>query len=120
LTEGAIAWAGVKAGTSKSSAPGETTTLFRGVNENHPGYANALEGKAIPRGGNATPYQHNTVTTESQYTSWTTNAEVAKNYALRPSGSGVLMEITVPLKKIVVSPNLKSVNLKQSPGTVVS
>jgi hypothetical protein len=31
-----------------------------------------------------------------------------------------MLEITVPATETVTSPNLKSVNLKQSPGTVVS
>ncbi|MDH6251251.1 RHS repeat-associated protein [Chryseobacterium sp. H1D6B] len=62
------------------------TTLYRGVNEGHAGYSEALQGKATPKGGKATPAEHNAGNTDSKYTSWTKNKEVAKNYSLRPNG----------------------------------
>lgn len=93
-------------------------TIYRGINMSHPGYANARNGTALPRGGNATPLEHNTLTTESNYTSWTYDRRVAVNFALRPNGSGVVLEKTVPANRIVPSPDTKSVNLKQSPGTI--
>ncbi|WP_188938385.1 RHS repeat-associated core domain-containing protein, partial [Puia dinghuensis] len=98
----------------------EATTLWRGVNENHPGYEDALQGKVSPRGGSATPAEHNAGNTRSPYTSWTTNRDVAENYALRPSGEGVVLQTTVSKSSTVASPSAKSVNLKQSPGTVVN
>jgi len=104
---------------SKVKSSGKTITLYRGVNEHHPGFNNALKGKAKPRGGNASPLEHNTITTESPFTSWSTNPSVAENFALRPKGNGVVLEIEVPIEKIVESPDLKTVNLKQSPGTIV-
>jgi RHS repeat-associated protein len=105
-----------------SATQGEMShvTIYRGVNESSPGYSNAIEGKVVPKGGTATPVEHNMGNTNSNYTSWTTNPEVAKNYALRPSGQGVVLEATVPKAATTVSPSLKSVNLIQSPGTIVN
>jgi hypothetical protein len=99
--------------------PEETMTLFRGVNENHTGYGVALEGTALPRGGSASPLEHNLGNTESEFTSWTTNREVAVNYALRPKGTGVVLQTTVPNSSTTPSPSLKNVLLKQS-GHVVN
>ncbi len=98
----------------------KTTKLYRGVNSESVAYKNAQKGTAKPRGGDATPLEHNTLTTESQYTSWTWDKRVAKNYALRTNGEGVILEANIPINKTVVSPNTKSVNLIQSPGTIVS
>ncbi|MFY7814753.1 MAG: RHS repeat-associated core domain-containing protein, partial [Chryseobacterium taeanense] len=103
-----------------TSANVESTTLYRGVNSTSPGYENALQGIAKPRGGNATPLEHNTLTTESPYTSWSSNMSVAENFALRTSGEGVVLTADIPNSQLVQSPNLKSVNLVQSPGTIVS
>src|SRR5512145_627392 len=104
-------------------------TIFRGVNENHVAYEQALNGNAIPSKRwwhiftrESTPYEHNAVsggTRNSPYTSWSTDPEVAMNFALRPKGSGVVLTITVPKAKLVPSPNLKEVLLIQS-GRVVS
>lgn len=55
----------------------------------------------------------------SPYTSWTTNPAVAENFALRPNGSGVVLETTVPISRTVASPNLKQVVLIQN-GQIVS
>ncbi|WP_281335986.1 DUF6443 domain-containing protein [Flavobacterium eburneipallidum] len=101
-------------------APKSTTTLYRGVNSTSPAYKNATEGTATPRGGAATPTQHNEGNTASNFTSWTKNPEVAKNFALRTSGEGVVMEVTVPTTSTVTSPSAKEVNLVQWPGTVVN
>lgn len=107
---------GTKAITTKEA----TTTLYRGVNSTSPAYSQAIEGTAIPRGGKATPLEHNTLTTESPYTSWSSNPAVAENFALRTSGEGVILTADIPNNQLVQSPNLKSVNLVQSPGTIVS
>ncbi len=97
-----------------------TTTLYRGVNEAHPGFENATNGVAEPIGGNASAAAHNAGNTASPFTSWTTNPDVATNFALRPGGSGVMMEVTVPASSTVASPSSANVNLIQSPGTVVN
>jgi hypothetical protein len=106
--------------TALRGTASEMTTLYRGVNESHPGFANASEGVAVARGGAATAAEHNAGNTASNFTSWTTDPSVATNYALRPNGAGVMMEVTVPQSSTVGSPSLKSVNLLQSPGTVVN
>jgi RHS repeat-associated protein len=107
-------------GSLSRGTAGETVTIYRGVNESHPGFSEAENGNAIPRGGDATPYEHNAGNTKSPYTSWTYNREVGVNYALRPGGNGVLLEATVQASSLIWSPSLKSVNLFQSPGTVVN
>lgn len=124
-TEGTVKAVGnstkVKSGTvATAEAEGSTQTLYRGVNSTSPAYENATQGTAVPKGGTATAAEHNMGNTNSNYTSWTTNPEVAKNYALRTSGEGVIMEIEVPTSSTVTSPSVKSVNLKQSPGTIVN
>ena len=95
------------------------TTLYRGVNESHVGYADALKGKVTPRGGTATAAEHNAGNTNSPFTSWTTNQAVAENYALRPEGGGVVLQTRIPQSKMIKSPNLKQVQLKTS-GQIVS
>ncbi|MBK9628530.1 MAG: hypothetical protein IPO56_12735 [Flavobacteriales bacterium] len=104
------------------AATQETTLLYRGVNNSHVAFAEAELGIVRANGGTATPLQHNTVpgaTLWSPFTSWTTNPAVAENFALRPNGSGVVIQAEVPLSQTVMSPNLKSVLLKQS-GNIVS
>lgn len=93
--------------------------IYRGVNENHYGYNDALNGKAKPKGGSATPSEHNQDNTNSKYTSWTTDSDVAKNYALRPKGESVVLELDIDENKLVKIPNTKTVVLKQS-GVEVS
>ena len=109
-----------KSSSSSSRASVQTTTIYRGVNENHEGYSNATNGTAIPRGGSATAAEHNQGNTLSPFTSWTTNPDVAENFALRPKGSGVVMEATVPVSSTTFSPSVKDVYLKQSPGVKVN
>jgi hypothetical protein len=111
---------GGSAAVKAAAAPEGTVTLYRGVNESHPGFENATNGTAVPRGGNATPDEHNAGNTNSDFTSWTTNPDVATNFALRPGGSGVVMETTVQASSTVASPSAANVNLLQSPGTVVN
>lgn len=60
------------------------------------------------------------ITADSGMTSWTTDIEVAKNFALRPNGEGVLLRKVIDNTSTVRSPNTKTVNLKQSPGTLKS
>ncbi|XBK19340.1 RHS repeat-associated core domain-containing protein [Pedobacter lusitanus] len=98
-------------GTSVGAAEA-TTTLYRGVNESHPGFKNAMNGVAEPIGGNASAAAHNSGNTASFFTSWSTNPDVATNFALRPNGSGVMMEVTVPTSSTVASPSLLNIQLK--------
>lgn len=99
---------------STEGASQETVTLYRGVNESHVGYEDATNGNATPQGGNATPAEHNEGNTKSQYTSWTTDPDVAVNYAIRPNGGGAVLKMTVAQDATVVSPSAKDVLLKQS------
>ncbi|MCJ7936056.1 MAG: hypothetical protein MUW56_21110 [Chryseobacterium sp.] len=39
---------------------------------------------------------------------------------MRTSGEGVILTADIPNSQLVQSPNLKSVNLVQSPGTIVN
>jgi RHS repeat-associated protein len=101
--------------------------IFRGVNSNAgTAYTDALNGVVKPRGGffgNGNTLTHNTGlngTVNSRFTSWTTNPDVALNFALRNNGEGVFLRMRVPFSRITPSPNLKSVNLFQQPGTIVS
>jgi len=69
--------------------------LYRGVTEGHPGYQEAANGNAYPRGGDATPNQHSGGDTASNYTSWTSDWDVAYDYATK-NGSGVVLSNTFP------------------------
>lgn len=109
---------GIK-GLKSTSSSESNITLYRGVNESHPGFSNALEGRAVPRGGRATAAEHNAGDTASDLTSWTTNRDVARNYALRPDGSGVVLEVTVPASSTVASPSLLNIQLRGT-NTVVN
>jgi len=97
----------------KGASPAESITLYRGVNESHPGFSNAVDGVAAPRGGLATAAEHNAGNTASNSTSWTTNPDVAKNYALRPNRSGVTLEVTVPTSSTIASPSLLIYNSEE-------
>lgn len=85
-----------------------------------PPYDDAVQGLVKPRGGNATPAQHNAGNTNSNFTSWIFDKDVATDFALRPNGSGVVLETSVSKSSIVASPSTKSVSLIQKPGTVVN
>jgi RHS repeat-associated protein len=99
----------------------ETITLYRGVNESHTLFAEQSLGGVRPNHpwwkfweGAASAYEHNVVpgaTLRSPFTSWTTDPEVAMNFALRPGGGGVVIRAEVPLSQVLQSPNLKEVLL---------
>jgi RHS repeat-associated protein len=81
--------------------------LYRGVTNGHPGYENALIGTAIPRGGTASPQDHNEWDdTRSIYTSWTRSYEWAKYYANRNPGGGVILTAKIPKSRQVKSPDV--------------
>jgi hypothetical protein len=80
--------------------------LYRGVATDHPGYQDALNGNSIPRGGDASALEHNLGDTNSPFTSWTTDAEVAKEFA---GSDGVILRIANaqgPGYNLVTSPYL--------------
>jgi hypothetical protein len=105
-----------------------TVRVFRGVNESNIAYERAAEGIVKPNKQwwqvwkqGATPLEHNAIrgaTIESPYTSWTTDQAVAENFALRPTGQGVVVTADVPVSRLVASPNLKTVVLRQSGAQV--
>lgn len=80
---------------------------YRGVAEGHTYYQDALQGIARPRGGPATPAQHNQGFTESEYTSWTTSYEIALRKALEGdfAGRGVVLQKDFDVAEIIQSPD---------------
>jgi hypothetical protein len=78
------------------------TTLWRGICSGHPNYEIAKQGKAKPRGGHNDPKKHNLGDTQSIFTSWTRNPEIAKVYA---KNSGIILEkdFPDPLNQLIFS-----------------
>jgi hypothetical protein len=74
---------------------GPGTPIYRGVSEGHPGYDNALEGRAVPRGGTSTPEMHQLGYTDSPYTSWSTSEAVATRAALKNADRGVVLQTRI-------------------------
>ncbi len=106
---------------------GEFITLYRGVNSSAGrAYERGRNGIVKPRGGlfgHSNAIRHNRSqngTIKSRFTSWTTNKDVAKNFALRPTGKGVVLTIRTEASKTIASPNTKSVLLVHKSPTVVS
>jgi hypothetical protein len=66
--------------------------VYRGVPRKSPAYREALRGIARPRGGTATPAEHNAGNTMSEYTSWTTERHVAECYA---GPDGVVLRVNL-------------------------
>lgn len=66
--------------------------VFRGVPRSSPAHADALRGIARPRGGSATPEQHNAGDTRSKYTSWTTEKWIAED---RAAPGGVVLRVNL-------------------------
>ncbi len=85
-----------------AEAAEEGTTLYRGVNNEHPGFENALEGNAYPRGGNASPLEHNLGNTQSEFTSWTTDRNVAREFA---DEGGAVLERQFNPSEMIRSPD---------------
>ncbi|TDC74172.1 RHS repeat-associated core domain-containing protein [Actinomadura sp. 7K507] len=77
---------------------GSGRKLYRGVRKEHAKYDDATQGIARPRGGTATPEEHNMANTESPWTSWTTKRWVAEKHATKgESGEGAVLEIELPI-----------------------
>ncbi len=78
----------------------KVATLIRGVDQAHPAYDDALKGLVQPRGGTAGHLNANAHsagrTANSNLSSWTTNANVARDFATNDSGIGVILTKTVP------------------------
>ncbi|MBO4210731.1 hypothetical protein GSF22_32765 [Micromonospora echinofusca] len=76
---------------------GGEITVYRGVPEGHPGYANAQNGLAVPRGGDSTAEMHQLGHTDSVWTSWSTNSGAAERAATRgETRRGVVIEARIP------------------------
>ncbi len=110
---------------SKSSD--DLVTIYRGVNSSAgEAYTDALSGVVQSRGGffgHTDALMHNrgaNGTISSNFTSWTTDPDVALNYAYRKNGTGVLMTMQVPRSVLVNSPNTKVIQLYHQPDKVVS
>jgi RHS repeat-associated protein len=74
--------------------------LYRGVDSTHPGYKNAQQGIAKPRGGHSDPQDHSIIgDTNSVFTSWTSNIAVAREFANRFSSRGIILEKNFDLSK---------------------
>ncbi|ROI04548.1 hypothetical protein EGI16_07725 [Chryseobacterium sp. G0240] len=91
--------------TVDESSPEEMITLFRGVYVGHYDYKNAIKGMAVPLGGHSDPESHNWGDTESVFTSWTVNRNVALKFANNNGSGGVLLQKTFSIHKIIPSPD---------------
>jgi hypothetical protein len=72
------------------------------VAEDHPGYPDALDGNAFPRGGHEDPFLHNAGNTQSEFTSWTTDRGVAQDFA---GDNGVVLEKQFSPPEMIRSPD---------------
>jgi hypothetical protein len=70
-------------------------------------YPDALQGRAVPRGGPASPAEHNEGNTDSEFTSWITDPQVAREKALDKDigGRGVVLEKDFDAARLVRSPD---------------
>lgn len=84
-----------------------TIRCYRGVPDSHIYYQDALQGIARPRGGPATPIQHNQGFTDSEYTSWTTSYQIALRKALNSNtkGQGIVLQKDFDEAEIILSPD---------------
>ncbi len=83
----------------------EEVSLYRGVASDNPGYNDALNGIARPRGGPATAAEHNLGDTRSGFTSWTTDPDVAKGMSY-PGGVVMRIAQSSVASRLVQSPDL--------------
>ena len=115
---------GAQSAAATKGETDEAVTVYRGVASDHPGYSDALNGNATPRGGPSTPAQHNLGETDSPYTSWTTNKATAETKATTTQDqaartNGVVLQDQVPKSQLVKSPDLAQEHevLRQGPVT---
>ncbi|MDZ7897936.1 MAG: hypothetical protein U5N85_07900 [Arcicella sp.] len=84
----------------------KTITLFRGVNPSYMAqYILARQGVAIPRGGSASPREHSLGNTNSIFTSWSEDPNVA---AWRAGSSGVILKTQMTFGDPRFFPNVYS------------
>jgi RHS repeat-associated protein len=81
--------------------------LYRGVSTMHPGYDDAVQGIARPRGGHSDVRSHHDGNTESVYTSWSTDKETALRFSRgaaegRNDLPGVMLQVKLPLGQPVL------------------
>ena len=79
--------------------------LFRGVAKTHPGYEDALNGVAKPRGGLASAAEHNAGDTRSEFTSWTTDRSTAESFSY-PGGVVLSVPKASVANRVFGSPDL--------------
>lgn len=79
--------------------------VYRGVATNHPDYKNALMGIATPIGGHNDPKRHNLGNTNSIFTSWSLDRNIANYYANRSGTPGVVLVYRVSPDRMVPSPD---------------
>ncbi len=72
---------------------GDDDYLYRGVPYGHPGYDAARQGTATPWGGHNDPALHNGGNTRSNFTSWTTDPEIAREISREGNGPGVVLRV---------------------------
>ena len=80
--------------------------LYRGVHDEHLGFAEALQGIVRPQGGHTDPILHNAHDTKSEYTSWTTNRAIAVEGAA--DQNGVVLEKWLPKSEWVRTPDIQA------------
>ncbi|WP_067969781.1 RHS repeat-associated core domain-containing protein [Nocardiopsis trehalosi] len=71
--------------------------LYRGIPMGHPAYDDALQGRAVPRGGHSDPGSHAGGNTRSVFTSWTHDYEdVALDAAEELGPGGIVLRLPRP------------------------
>ncbi|MEU7584400.1 DUF6531 domain-containing protein [Streptomyces sp. NPDC041068] len=80
--------------------------LYRGVPTGHPMYDDALQGRAVPRGGHSDPGRHAGGNTDSEYTSWTHDYEDVALDAAEELGPGGLV-MRIPESEVPASRNIQ-------------
>lgn len=85
----------------------ERIQCYRGIARDNLHYPDALLGKAVPRGGWASLSEHCLGDTDSKYTSWTTDREVAVEKALDSTlgGRGVILAKVFLKAELTASPD---------------
>ncbi|WP_460164713.1 RHS repeat-associated core domain-containing protein [Sessilibacter sp. MAH1] len=81
----------------------ELVTVYRGVHPDHPDYKNAINGESVPWGGHRDVELHNYGDNQSDFTSWTTNPNIARRFAKNEPAS-IILEQQVKRKDLIWSP----------------
>ena len=83
----------------------ELVTVYRGVHPSHPDYKNALKGESVPWGGHRDIALHNYGDNKSDFTSWTTNPDIARRFAT-DKPDAIILEQQVKRKDLIWSPDI--------------